>query len=112
MLGAMQRDENDAAAESSPEPSPALGAAAVTPSALLVLAANELLYHLGRPNLLREACRITCDVLAADLVVALASPESSRSLVTKAQYGFSDEEWAAYQMIEFEEPIADAIRER
>jgi signal transduction histidine kinase len=91
---------------------PASGDETTSASGLLVLAAHELLYRLGRPNLLREACRITCDVLGADLVVALVPAEHGRSLVTRAQYGLSDEEWTAYQIVEFEEPMADAIRHR
>jgi len=90
-------------------------AEAVTPAALLVLAAHELLYHLGRPNLLREACRITCDVLGADLVVALANAEGRRSLVTKALHGLGEEERTVYQMIEtieFDESISEAILQR
>ena len=90
----------------------ASSAESLSASGLLVLAAHELLYRLGRPNLLREACRITCDVLGADLVVALATAERGRTLVSKAQYGLSDEEWASYQIVEFEESIADAIRQR
>lgn len=81
-------------------------------SAVLVWAAHELIYRLGRPNLLREACRITSEVLDADLVVALVPAETGRSLVSKAQFGLSDEEWAQYQIVEFDESIADAIRAR
>jgi signal transduction histidine kinase len=86
--------------------------APATASAVLVVAAHELLYRLGRPDLLHEACRITSDALGADLVVALVAAEDGRSFLTKAQYGLSDEEWEAYRVVEFEEPIADAIRLR
>jgi signal transduction histidine kinase len=111
----MRKSEHESAPEPVAAPATPGGGEEVSPSALLVLAAHELLYRLGRPNLLREACRITCDVLDADLVVALARAEGGRSLVTMALHGLGEEERALYQMIEtieFDEAISDAIRQR
>jgi signal transduction histidine kinase len=51
-------------------------------------------------------------VLEADLVVALVGAGPCGPLLTKAQYGLSDDEWAVYQLVEFDESTAAAIRER
>jgi hypothetical protein len=53
----VQETEEQIAGEAQVEPGPGAAEGSSSASALLVLAAHELLYRLGRPNLLREACR-------------------------------------------------------
>jgi signal transduction histidine kinase len=78
----------------------------------LLVAAQELLASFGGPDPLTQACRITRDVLDADLVVAFVTPDDGVTLRSEAQYGLDDETWAAYQVIQLPDEIASRIRDR
>jgi len=81
-------------------------------SGLLADAARQLFRSLREGDLLLQACRITRDVLRSDLVVALEWSDEAQAFRTKAQFGLSEEDWAAYQIVELPAEITQQIRAR
>jgi signal transduction histidine kinase len=79
----------------------------------LLVAAQELLSTFGSSkDPLRQACRITRDVLDADIAVAFGTSDGGLTLRSETQYGLSDETWASYQVVQLPDEIASRICDR